>query len=126
MTLCRNPADRFWPDIIHNQDLALGSGDVCGYTAAPDYYARKHGDMDPAEITKLIEGGFTDATVRVMSDDNTHFQALVVAGEFEGKRPLARHQLVYDCLGSLVGNEIHALSITALTPDEWRDRAGSA
>ncbi len=102
----------------------MGSGDVCGYTAAPKYYARKLVNMDPEAITKLIEGGFADATVRVMSDDNTHFQALVVANEFDGKRPLARHQLVYDCLGTLVGNEIHALSITALTPDEWRDRAG--
>jgi len=60
-----------------------------------------------------------------MSDDNTHFQALVVAAEFEGKRALSRHQLVYKCLGSLVGNEIHALSITALTPDEWRERGGA-
>lgn len=74
----------------------------------------------------LIEDGFDAATVKVLSDDNTHFEALVVAAEFEGKRPLARHQLVYQCLGSLVGNEIHALSITALTPDEWRDRGGDA
>jgi len=81
--------------------------------------------MDPTAITQMIEGGFNDAIVKVMSDDNTHFQALVVAAEFEGKRPLARHQLVYNCLGTLVGNEIHALSITALTPDEWRDRAGA-
>ncbi len=79
--------------------------------------------MDPKEITQLIAGGFAEATVKVISDDNTHFQALVVAAEFEGKRPLARHQLVYKCLGELVGNEIHALSITALTPDEWRERA---
>ena len=43
-----------------------------------------------------------------------------IAAEFEGKRPIARHQLVYRCLGKLVGNEIHALSIKALTPDEWR------
>ena len=60
-----------------------------------------------------------------MSDDNTHFEALVVAAEFEGKRPLARHQLVYKCLGTLVGNEIHALSIKALTPDEWREQAAA-
>ena len=78
--------------------------------------------MNPSEIEKLIEAGFDDALVKVMSDDNTHFEALVVAEEFEGKRPLARHQLVYKCLGTLVGNEIHALSITALTPDEWRQR----
>ena len=76
--------------------------------------------MDPTEITRLIEAGFEKALVKVASDDNTHFQALVVAAEFEGKRPIARHQLVYRCLGELVGNEIHALSIKALTPAEWR------
>jgi BolA protein len=46
-----------------------------------------------------------------------------VAEEFAGKRPLARHQLVYKALGSLVGNEIHALSIRAYTPDEWRQQS---
>jgi len=48
----------------------------------------------------------------------------VVAAEFAGKRQIARHQLVYKTLGALVGNEIHALSITALTPDEWREQGG--
>ena len=80
--------------------------------------------MDPAEIARLIEAGFANATVRVRGDDGAHFEALVVAEEFSGKRPLARHQLVYKCLGSLVGNEIHALSIRALTPDEWQAEAG--
>ncbi|MEM8815783.1 MAG: BolA/IbaG family iron-sulfur metabolism protein [Pseudomonadota bacterium] len=74
--------------------------------------------MNPVEITRLIEAGFQDASVEVNSDDNTHFEALVVASEFEGVRPLARHQLVYKTLGTLVGNEIHALSIRALTPAE--------
>jgi acid stress-induced BolA-like protein IbaG/YrbA len=76
--------------------------------------------MDPVEITSLIEAGFDGALVKVMSGDNTHFEALVVAKEFEGKRSIARHQLVYKCLGALVGNEIHALSIRALTPEEWQ------
>ncbi len=80
--------------------------------------------MDPAEIARLIEAGFTNATVRVRGDDGAHFEALVVAEEFSGKRPLARHQLVYKCLGALVGNEIHALSIRALTPDEWQAEGG--
>ena len=79
--------------------------------------------MEPTEISRLIEAGFDNAVVKVESDDNTHFGALIVATEFEGKRPLARHQLVYQCLGTLMGNEIHALSITALTPDEWRQQA---
>jgi acid stress-induced BolA-like protein IbaG/YrbA len=80
--------------------------------------------MNPAEITQLIEAGFDGATVQVQSDDNTHYGALVVAAEFDGKRLLARHQMVYKCLGALVGNEIHALSISALTPEEWRQQHG--
>ena len=80
--------------------------------------------MNPAEICQLIEAGFDAAIVKVESGDNTHFGALVVATEFEGKRLIARHQLVYKTLGALVGNEIHALSITALTPDEWREQGG--
>ena len=80
--------------------------------------------MEPEEIQKLITAGFEAPIVRVASEDNHHFEALIVAAEFEGKRPLARHQLVYRCLGSLVGNEIHALSIRAMTPEEYRQAGG--
>ena len=75
--------------------------------------------MNPDEIQELIERGLPGAQARVLSDDNTHYQALVVCDAFEGKRPLARHQLVYACLGDLVGGDIHALSIRAYTPDEF-------
>ena len=80
--------------------------------------------MDPADITRLIEAGFEDANVRVMSDDNTHYEAIVIAREFEGLRRIARHQRVYQTLGSLVGNEIHALSLKTLTPAEFEDQSG--
>jgi acid stress-induced BolA-like protein IbaG/YrbA len=80
--------------------------------------------MEPIEISTLIEAGFENATVRVVGD-GSHFEALVIASEFEGKRSLARHQLVYKCLGALVGNEIHALSIRALTPAEWQSQASN-
>ncbi len=80
--------------------------------------------MDPDEIGKLIAAGFEDATVRVVGD-GAHFEALVIATEFDSLRPIARHQLVYKTLGSLVGNEIHALSIRALTPEEAQAQAGN-
>ena len=80
--------------------------------------------MDSSKITRLIEAGFDDAVVKVSSDDNTHFEAIIVAREFDGKSLLARHQLVYQTLGTLVGNEIHALSIRAHTPDEWQQQQG--
>jgi len=79
--------------------------------------------MSPAAISELIKAGFENADVKVSSDDNTHFEAVVVAEEFAGKRALARHQLIYKTLGTLVGREIHALSIRAYTPDEWRQQA---
>ena len=78
--------------------------------------------MTPAEIERLIRSGFDDGIVQVASTDNTHFEAVVVSADFEGVRPLARHQLVYKTLGALVGNEIHALSIRAFTPQELRDQ----
>lgn len=77
--------------------------------------------MEPIEITKLIEAGLPQAEVSIMSDDNTHYEALVVSDEFVDKRALARHQLVYQCLGALMGNEIHAMSIRAYTRNEWAD-----
>ena len=75
--------------------------------------------MDPAEIKTLIEQGLEQSTVEIFSEDNTHYAALVISPAFEGKRAIARHQLIYQCLGALMGNEIHAMSIRAHTPDEW-------
>jgi len=76
--------------------------------------------MNPEEVARLIRAGLPGAEVEVRSDDHTHFAARIVAREFDGKRSLARHQLVYRALGTLVGREIHALSIEALTPEESR------
>jgi acid stress-induced BolA-like protein IbaG/YrbA len=78
--------------------------------------------MNPERVAELIRAGLPGAEVLVRSDDNTHFAARVIAREFAGKRGIARHQLVYRALGELVGREIHALSIEALTPEEWAAR----
>lgn len=47
-----------------------------------------------------------------------HFDVRIVSDAFAGKRPLQRHRMVYDALGSMMHSEIHALRITAQTPDE--------
>jgi acid stress-induced BolA-like protein IbaG/YrbA len=74
--------------------------------------------MTPDQIAALISQGLPGARVEVRSDDNVHFAARVVSTQFAGKRPIARHQLIYKTLGELMGREIHAMSIEALTPDE--------
>jgi acid stress-induced BolA-like protein IbaG/YrbA len=80
--------------------------------------------MTAEEVTRLIEAGVPDARVRVLTDDDTHFEAIVIAPAFEGRRSLQRHQLVYAALGSRMGREIHALSIQAYTPAEWQTGPG--
>lgn len=80
--------------------------------------------MHPDQVAQLIRQGLPGAQVVVQSEDQTHFAALVVAPEFAGKRPIARHQMIYRTLGERVGREIHALSIEALTPEEYSARPG--
>ncbi len=75
--------------------------------------------MSPADIQEAILAGLPGARAVVRSDDNTHFEAVVVAPQFAGKRLIQRHQMVYATLGEAVGREIHALSIQAHSPDEW-------
>lgn len=77
--------------------------------------------MTPQQIQQMIEQGLPGAQARVLSDDNTHFEATVVCASFAGKRSLQRHQMVYRTLGAFMGREIHALSLRALTPDEAGD-----
>ena len=81
--------------------------------------------MTPEEVADLIRAGIPGAQVQVESEDNTHFAARVIAREFAGLRSVARHQLIYRALGEPVGREIHALSIDALSPQEWAARRSS-
>jgi acid stress-induced BolA-like protein IbaG/YrbA len=74
--------------------------------------------MDAATIQAMIEQGLPGARAAVNGDDGVHFEAEVVAEQFAGKLPLARHRLVYATLGDLMGGAIHALALKTLTPAE--------
>lgn len=74
--------------------------------------------MNAQQIEDLIHAGMPGAQARVSGDDGVHFEALVIAEDFQGKMPLARHRMVYATLGSLMGGEIHALALRTMTPQE--------
>ena len=80
--------------------------------------------MNPQQITELIQRGLPGSRATVASEDNVHFEAVVVATSFAGLRAVQRHKLVYETLGALMGNEIHALALKVYTPDEYAGRAG--
>ena len=52
--------------------------------------------------------------------DGQHFSAVIVSPAFAGKRMILRHQLVYAALGERMREEIHALSMKTLTPEEYQ------
>ena len=79
--------------------------------------------MSPQQIAAQIEASLAGARAVVTSSDNVHFEAVVVAPTFAGKRAVQRHQMVYATLGAAVGNEIHALALQVFTPEEYGARA---
>lgn len=48
-----------------------------------------------------------------------HFQVLVVSDRFRGLSRIAAQRIVYEALGEMMINDIHALSMRTLTPEEW-------
>ena len=74
--------------------------------------------MQPEQIKSWIENGIECDFVEVKGDGH-HFEAVVVSSAFRGKPKVQQHQLVYRALGDRMREEIHALSMQTLTPEEW-------
>ena len=73
--------------------------------------------VTPEQVQSYIERGLQCTEVRV-AGDGQHFEALIVSEAFRGKSRIQRHQLVYAALGERMREEIHALSMRTLTPEE--------
>jgi BolA protein len=50
-----------------------------------------------------------------------HYQVLIVSRRFEGQGRVTRHRMVYEALGAMMQQQIHAVAITALTPEELQE-----
>ena len=77
--------------------------------------------VTPDSVKQGIEGGLACEHIEVIGDGQ-HFQAVVVSAAFTGNSRVQRHQLVYKALGDRMREEIHALSMQTLTPEEWKQR----
>lgn len=55
-----------------------------------------------------------------------HFRLVLVSQSFAGLNLVNRHRLVYDAVRDMMQTEIHALAISALTPEEAASKASSA
>jgi acid stress-induced BolA-like protein IbaG/YrbA len=59
--------------------------------------------------------------VQVEGDDGRHFSAVIVSEQFRDKSMVQQHQLVYRALRGKMEQEIHALSMKTLTPEQWQE-----
>ena len=62
----------------------------------------------------------------VPPNSETHFKVVVVSDQFDGKRSVARHQLVYSLLSEQMAGPVHALALHTFTAPEWQQSEQSA
>jgi len=79
--------------------------------------------VTPEQVKNYIEQHLECAHINVVGDGQ-HFEALIVSSLFGGKNRVQRHQLVYGVLGERMREEIHALSMKTLTPEEYEEQRG--
>lgn len=79
--------------------------------------------VTPDMIRQYISQGLSCQHIEV-DGDGQHFDAVIVSDVFAGKSRVQRHQAVYAVLGDRMRQEIHALSMKTLTPEEWKGISG--
>ena len=77
--------------------------------------------VTPEQVRSYIRDSLACEHVEVVGDGQ-HFEAVIVSPEFRGKSRLQQHQAVYRALGDRMREEIHALSMKTLTPEDWASR----
>jgi len=75
----------------------------------------------PEQVRSYIQDSLACDHVEVVGDGH-HFEAIIVSPEFRGKTRVQQHQVVYQALGDRMREEIHALSMKTLTPEDWAAR----
>ena len=85
--------------------------------------------MTADEITERLRLALAPAELQVDDDshlhaghagarEGRHFTVHITSARFAGLARVARHRLVYDSLGPLAAQGVHALAIVARAPDE--------
>jgi BolA protein len=83
-----------------------------------------------AQIEQTISDNFEFHYLDVVNESHmhnvpdgseSHFKLVLVSNQFEGKRSVARHQMVYGALADIM-KQIHALALHTYTPDEFQQQ----
>lgn len=76
--------------------------------------------LEPLELDLVDESAQHAGHAGARPGGNTHWRLTIVSPRFAGQPTVARHRMVYQALGELMQNPIHALAITARAPEETK------
>ena len=76
--------------------------------------------LDPVELELADESEQHRGHAGYQAGGNTHWRLSIVSPRFAGQPVVARHRMVYQALGNLMQHPIHALAITARSPEETK------
>ena len=76
--------------------------------------------LEPEALDLIDESAQHAGHAGAQPGGNTHWRLTIVSRKFAGKNSVSRHRLVYEALGPLMQDPIHALAITARTPEETK------
>jgi len=75
-------------------------------------------DSFKPELLEVIDNSAAHAGHAGARSGGGHYHVTIVAEIFEGRSLVQRHQLIYNALGDMMKQQIHALGINALSPSE--------
>ncbi len=78
--------------------------------------------LDPVHLEVVNESHMHN----VPPGSESHFKVVVVSERFVGRRLIQRHRAVNEALAEELRNDVHALALHTMTPDEWSDKAGKS
>ena len=76
--------------------------------------------LEPVALDLVDESAQHAGHAGARPGGNTHWRLTIVSPRFAGKPTVARHRMIYQALGELMQNPIHALAITARAPEETK------
>jgi len=74
--------------------------------------------LAPAHLELVDESAKHAGHAGAAPGGDTHWKLTIVSAAFAGQSKIARHRMVYQALGELMQQPIHALAITARAPGE--------
>jgi len=76
--------------------------------------------LEPVNLELVDESAQHAGHAGAQPGGETHWRLTIVSPRFAGQPTLARHRMIYQALGELMQDPIHALAITARAPEETK------